>query len=95
VANLVFQNIQATRIFSDKASIKWDAPEGKVDKFKLICSCSGGGSEYEFKTTKLTHTMKNLAPETEYNITMWSATDDGKESKREVLRFKEHVDNRS
>ena len=60
-----------------------------MDKFKLICSCSGGGSEYEFKTTKLTHTMKNLAPETEYNVTMWSATDDGKQSRREVLRFKE------
>ena len=45
--------------------------KGKVDGYRLLCSCAKGGAEY--KITEITeHTIRNLQPHTAYNITLFS-----------------------
>mgnify|MGYP000068845346 CR=1 FL=1 len=64
--------MRAKSLYPTKITIVWDRPMGKIDGYRLICSCSKGGAEYKIQPNRTEHTISYLKPNTPYNIKIYS-----------------------
>ena len=56
------RNITATEKSSTHVRLHWQKPRGNITHYRLLCSCSGGGIEYEIPKDETFRTINNLSP---------------------------------
>lgn len=56
------RNITATERSSTHVRLHWQKPRGNITHYRLLCSCSGGGIEYEIPKDETFRTINNLSP---------------------------------
>ena len=67
------RNLRHTNISTKHVRIEWKRPKGQINpRYRLICSCKKGGTEFELPANQTQITINELKAGTTYTVTLYA-----------------------